>query len=103
MPSWHVEPAQSLPDYTTLVLKKRMEELLEAPSRGTLEQGILPSWLQNRRWFAGKDAAIEQVGLAYGVRFGDPLHPVLLSEIEVTSAGQTHLSRCRSALSPKTR
>jgi maltose alpha-D-glucosyltransferase/alpha-amylase len=89
MPSWHVEPAQSLPDFTTLVLKKRMEELLEAPSRNTLEQGILPSWLQNRRWFAGKDAAIEQVNIAYGVRFGDPLHPVLLSEIDVTSGGQT--------------
>ncbi|WP_433740818.1 maltose alpha-D-glucosyltransferase [Pseudomonas putida] len=89
MPSWHVEPAQSLPDFTTLVLKKRMEELLEAPSRGTLEKDILPNWLQNRRWFAGKDAAIEHVSLAYGVRFGDAQHPVLLSEIEVTSAGQT--------------
>jgi maltose alpha-D-glucosyltransferase/alpha-amylase len=71
------------------VLKKRMEELLEAPSRNTLEQQILPSWLQNRRWFAGKDAVIEQVKLAYGVRFGDPQHPVLFSEIEVTSGGQT--------------
>ncbi|HEF4760005.1 TPA: maltose alpha-D-glucosyltransferase [Pseudomonas putida] len=89
MPSWHVEPAQSLPDFTTLVLKKRMEELLEAPSRGTLEHDILPNWLQNRRWFAGKDTAIEQVRLAYGVRFGDAQHPVLFSEIEVTSAGQT--------------
>ena len=89
MPSWHVEPAQSLPDFTTLVLKKRMEELLEAPSRTTLEQSILPNWLQNRRWFAGKDAAIEQVELAYGVRFGDPQHPVLFSEINVTSGGQS--------------
>ncbi|WP_085586111.1 MULTISPECIES: maltose alpha-D-glucosyltransferase [unclassified Pseudomonas] len=88
MPSWHVEPAQSLPDFTTLVLKKRMEELLEAPVRATLEQGILPDWLQNRRWFAGKDAAIERVELAYGVRFGDARHPVLLSEIEVIAAGQ---------------
>ncbi|WP_085725222.1 maltose alpha-D-glucosyltransferase [Pseudomonas sp. R37(2017)] len=89
MPSWHVEPAQSLPDFTTLVLKKRMEELLETPSRTTLEQSILPSWLQNRRWFAGKDAAIEQVDLAYGVRFGDPQHPVLFSEINVTSGDQS--------------
>ena len=89
MPSWHVEPAQSLPDFTTLVLKKRLEELLEAPSRATLEQTILPNWLQNRRWFAGKDAAIEAVTLAYGVRFGDAQHPVLLSEIDVTSGGQT--------------
>ena len=89
MPSWHVEPAQSLPDFTTLVLKKRLEELLEAPSRTTLEQTILPSWLQNRRWFAGKDSAIEKVDIVYGVRFGDPQHPVLLSEIDVTSGGQT--------------
>jgi maltose alpha-D-glucosyltransferase/alpha-amylase len=89
MPSWHVEPAQSLPDFTTLVLKKRMEELLEAPSRTTLEKSVLPSWLQNRRWFAGKDAAIEQVDLAYGVRFGDPQHPVLFSEINVTRGGQS--------------
>ncbi|EJL03382.1 MULTISPECIES: maltose alpha-D-glucosyltransferase [Pseudomonas] len=89
MPSWHVEPAQSLPDFTTLVLKKRLEELLEAPSRTTLEQTILPSWLQNRRWFAGKDSAIEKVNIVYGVRFGDPQQPVLLSEIDVTSGGQT--------------
>ncbi|MDY7532955.1 maltose alpha-D-glucosyltransferase [Pseudomonas sp. Bout1] len=88
MPSWHVEPAQSIPDFTTLVLKKRMEELLEAPCRTTLEQTALPAWLPKRRWFASKDTAIDGVHIAYGVRFGDPQHPVLLSEIEVTSAGQ---------------
>ncbi|WP_431038131.1 maltose alpha-D-glucosyltransferase [Pseudomonas yamanorum] len=88
MPSWHVEPAQSIPDFTTLVLKKRMEELLEAPCRTTLEQNALPAWLPKRRWFASKDTAIDGVHIAYGVRFGDPQHPVLLSEIEVTSAGQ---------------
>ncbi|NWD44255.1 maltose alpha-D-glucosyltransferase [Pseudomonas yamanorum] len=88
MPSWHVEPAQSIPDFTTLVLKKRMEELLEAPCRTTLEQNALPAWLPKRRWFASKDTAIDGVHIVYGVRFGDPQHPVLLSEIEVTSAGQ---------------
>ncbi|WP_095144110.1 maltose alpha-D-glucosyltransferase [Pseudomonas sp. Irchel s3b6] len=87
MPSWHVEPAQSLPDFTTLVLKQRMEELLEAPSRTLLEQEVLPSWLLNRRWFAGKGSRIDSVHIAYGVRFGDPQHPVLLSEIEVTGNG----------------
>ncbi|MEG0246546.1 MAG: putative maltokinase, partial [Pseudomonas sp.] len=89
MPSWHVEPAQSLPDFTTLVLKKRLEELLEAPCRTTLEQTSLPSWLANRRWFANKDSTIDRVHIAYGVRFGGAQHPVLLSEIEVTSSGQT--------------
>jgi len=88
MPSWHVEPAQSMPDFTTLVLKKRMEELLEEPCRASLEQTALPAWLPKRRWFAGKDTAIDSVRIAYGVRFGDPQHPVLLSEVEVTAAGQ---------------
>lgn len=89
MPSWHVEPAKSMPDFTTLVLKKHLEELLEAPSRTTLEQTSLPAWLPKRRWFANKDSSIEKVHIAYGVRFGDPQHPVLLSEVEVTSDGQT--------------
>lgn len=63
--------------------------MLEAPSRTTLEQTSLPTWLPKRRWFANKDAAIDSVHIAYGVRFGDAQHPVLLSEIEVTSGGQT--------------
>ncbi|MFC6338720.1 maltose alpha-D-glucosyltransferase [Pseudomonas sp. CCM 7891] len=88
MPSWHVEPAQSIPDFTTLVLKKRLEELLEAPCRTTLEQTSLPAWLPKRRWFANKDSAIDGVHIVYGVRFGDPEHPVLLSEIEVTTGTQ---------------
>ncbi|MDD2050006.1 maltose alpha-D-glucosyltransferase [Pseudomonas putida] len=89
MPSWHVEPAQSLPEFTTLVLKKRMEELLEAPARSTLQDSILPQYLPKRRWFAGKEAGIDQVRIAYGVRFGTATYPVLLSEIEVTGAGQS--------------
>ncbi len=89
MPSWHIQPAQSMPDFTTLVLKKRMEELLEQPSRGTLENNALLQYLPKRRWFAGKDAAIESVRIAYGVRLNTSDFPVLLSEIEVTAAGQT--------------
>ncbi len=71
-----MEPAQSLPDFTTLVLKKRLEELLKAPSRTTLER-YLPSWLQNRRWFADMDTDREGRD-CHGVRFGDPQHPVRL-------------------------
>ncbi|MDB6146146.1 MAG: treS [Pseudomonas sp.] len=85
MPSWHVEPAKSMPDFPTLVLKKRLEELLDQPLRNTMEQTSLAVYLPKRRWFAGKDKAIDQVHIAYAVRFGDVQHPVLLSEIEVTS------------------
>jgi len=87
MPSWHVQPTEGLPELTTLVLRKRMEELLEAPSRDTLEGSVLPQYLPKRRWFAGKEGPIDQVRLRYGVRFGTAGTPVLLSEIEVLGDG----------------
>ncbi|HEX8589707.1 maltose alpha-D-glucosyltransferase [Pseudomonas sp.] len=88
MPSWHVEPAQSMPDFPTLVLKQRLEELLEEPLRQTMEQTSLSVYLPKRRWFAGKGTAIDSIHIAYAVRFGTTVRPVLLSEIEVTSGGE---------------
>ena len=85
MPSWHVEPAQSMPDFPTMVLKKRLEELLDEPLRSAIEEDSLALYLPKRRWFAAKDKAIEKVHIAYAVRFGDAANPVLLSEIEVTA------------------
>jgi maltose alpha-D-glucosyltransferase/alpha-amylase len=85
MPSWHVEPAESMPDFPTLVLKQRLEELLDEPLRQTMEQTSLSVYLPKRRWFAGKGTAIDNVHIAYAVRFGTAERPVLLSEIEVTS------------------
>jgi len=87
MPSWHVQPTEGLPELTTLVLRKRMEELLEAPSSDILQDAILPQYLPKRRWFAGKEGPIDQVRLRYGVRFGTATTPVLLSEIEVLGDG----------------
>jgi maltose alpha-D-glucosyltransferase/alpha-amylase len=88
MPSWHVEPAESMPDFPTLVLKQRLEELLDQPLRQTLEQTSLSVYLPKRRWFAGKGTAIDNVHIRYGVRFGSAQRPVLLSEIEVTAGGE---------------
>jgi len=87
MPSWHIEPSEGLPELTTLVLRKRMEELLDAPSRDTLENAILPQYLPKRRWFAGKQGPIDQVRLSYGVRLATTTTPVLLSELQVHSDG----------------
>jgi len=87
MPSWHIQATEGLPELTTLVLRKRMEELLEAPARDTLQTTILPQYLPKRRWFAGKEGPIDEVRLRYGVRFATATTPVLLSEIEVVSGG----------------
>ena len=88
MPSWHVEPAQSMPDFNTLVLKQSIEELLEAPTREVLENNALLQYLPKRRWYGGKDVAIDALRIAYGVRLNTATTPVLFSEIEVHSAGQ---------------
>ncbi|EKT4476984.1 maltose alpha-D-glucosyltransferase [Pseudomonas putida] len=87
MPSWHIQATEGLPELTTLVLRKRMEELLQAPASDTLQSTILPQYLPKRRWFAGKEGPIDAVRLCYGVRFGTTTTPVLLSEIEVLSDG----------------
>ncbi len=87
MPSWHTPPTEGLPELTTLVLRKRMEELLESPSRDTLQQTILPQYLPKRRWFAGKEGPIDQVRLSYGVRFDTATTPVLIGELQVLSEG----------------
>ncbi|TLP56612.1 MULTISPECIES: maltose alpha-D-glucosyltransferase [Pseudomonas] len=101
MPSWHVQPAESLPELTTLVLRKRMEELLEAPSRDVLQGTVLPQYLPKRRWFAGKQGPIEQVRLRYGVRMGTATFPVLLAEIEVRSDGQSSAYQLPFGLLPE--
>ena len=88
MPSWHVEPAQSMPDFNTLVLKHSIEELLEEPTRAVLENNALLQYLPKRRWYGGKDVAIDSLRIAYGVRLNTATTPVLFSEIEVHSAGQ---------------
>lgn len=88
MPSWHVEPAQSMPDFNTLVLKQSIEELLEEPTRDVLENNALLQYLPKRRWYGGKDVAIDSLRIAYGVRLNTATTPVLFSEIEVHSAGQ---------------
>jgi maltose alpha-D-glucosyltransferase/alpha-amylase len=70
-----------------LVLRKRLEELLETPSSDTLQTTLLPHYLPKRRWFAGKEGPIDEVRLCYGVRLAIAATPVLLSEIEVLSDG----------------
>ncbi|WP_313740240.1 maltose alpha-D-glucosyltransferase [Pseudomonas sp.] len=87
MPSWHQQPAEALPELTTLVLRRRLEELLQPPARDELEGTILPQYLPKRRWFAGKEGPLDSISLSYGVRFGSDEHPALLTEIEVLSNG----------------
>src|SRR5690606_5548838 len=67
MPSWHITPVEGMPEYHTLVIKDHLAELMREPSRSVLEREVLPTYLPKRRWFAGKNAHIDQVRIAYAV------------------------------------
>ncbi|SFH83051.1 maltose alpha-D-glucosyltransferase [Modicisalibacter xianhensis] len=83
MPEWHVPAPEPMPDYVTLIIKRHLEEILDTPSRGMLENEALPKYLPKRRWFAAKQARIQRVRIPYAVRIEDAQHTMLLSELEV--------------------
>jgi maltose alpha-D-glucosyltransferase / alpha-amylase len=83
MPVWHAVPPVPMPELRTLILRRGVEDLLAEPARRILEQDVLPAYLANRRWFAGKDDEIGAVRLLHA----DPLPttgpPILLAAVEV--------------------
>ncbi|WP_227370229.1 maltose alpha-D-glucosyltransferase [Halomonas sp. M20] len=86
MPEWHVPTPEPMPDYATLIVKRKLEEILEGSPRKLLENEILPSYLPKRRWFAAKQQRIEQVTLLYATPLTNSGRVGLLSEIEVRHA-----------------
>ncbi len=83
LPQWHKPAPEPMPEFATLVLRNRLEELLNLPTRTVLETEILPAYVAKRRWFASKGEKLNAVRIAYAVRLPSSADPVLLSEIEV--------------------
>ena len=82
LPSWHVSAPEPMPEFSTLVLRHRFEELLTPTIRAILEREILPEYLPKRRWFAAKGRRLGAMRIAYAVRMHDHGNPVMLCEIE---------------------
>lgn len=86
MPTWHVPVPESMPDFVTLIIKQRLEEIFEPTQRRLLERETLPSYLPKRRWFAAKQARIEEVHLHAMAQLEHSGHTLLFSELEVKHA-----------------
>ena len=71
MPSWHVAPVERMAELPTLVIKRDLQELAQAPTRGVLESDLLGSYLSRRRWFAGHGDSAVRPELTYVQPFGD--------------------------------
>ncbi len=83
MPTWFVPAPQPLPEFHTLVVRNSLQELLAEPIRSVLEREVLPAYLPMRRWFAGKDQALESARIVQISEVPGIEPPVLLTEIEV--------------------
>ncbi|TCV97317.1 trehalose synthase [Luteibacter rhizovicinus] len=85
MPDWHVEPAEPMPDYETLVVRGPLiEGPVMAHHRGVIEREVLPKYLAVRRWFNAKDRGIESVHIVYAAAWPDRGDDLIICEIEAT-------------------
>ncbi|MDD0843591.1 maltose alpha-D-glucosyltransferase [Pseudomonas sp. Gutcm_11s] len=71
MPSWHMAPVERMPELPTLVIKRDLQELAQAPARKVLEQDVLGTYLSKRRWFSATGETGTAPSLSYVLPFGD--------------------------------
>ncbi|WP_084196929.1 maltose alpha-D-glucosyltransferase [Solimonas soli] len=86
LPPWHTPQPEPLPDLQTIVLRRDVSELLDAPHRSVLERDILPAYLPKRRWFAAKDERLRSVRIADAAMLPGFARPILLAAVEVETA-----------------
>ncbi len=82
LPDWRAGSPEALPEFATLVIRRRLEEALAGHNLAVIETEILPAYLPKRRWFASKGEHLRGVRIAYAVRLRASSDPVVLAEIE---------------------
>ncbi len=83
LPTWHVRQPEPLPDFTTIVVRQGLSEVVEGGARAMLESEVLPPYLIRRRWFSGKDQRITSVELSVLATLSSGNGDVLLCEVAV--------------------
>jgi maltose alpha-D-glucosyltransferase/alpha-amylase len=97
LPSWHTPQPEALPELSTIVLRRSIEEVQPGYGRQVLETESLPIYLPKRRWYASKTDKLLGVRIAYAAPLNAvdnvPVTPgeeiVTMSEIEARFADRT--------------
>ncbi|MGI4731657.1 MAG: maltose alpha-D-glucosyltransferase [Janthinobacterium lividum] len=84
-PGWASAPAPAEVERFTFVLRPSLADVTKGANRAEMEGDILPAYVPLRRWFGGKDEAIEQIRLARAIPLPD-VDDLLLGELEITTA-----------------
>ena len=95
MPAWYMPTPEALPEYTTLVIRHSVAEILDSPIRENLENDVLPAYFPKRRWYADKGETLLGTRIALTAELplspGRPgILPMLLTEIETRTTRGTH-------------
>ncbi len=91
LPAWHQPSPEPLPEYSTIVLRKGLGEVLQEANRRLLEKEILPPYLALRRWFAAKDRKLLGIRIARAEAITARQAEFLLAELEVETDGGTDI------------
>ena len=87
-PSWHTPAPEPLPEFVTIVMRDGLANALASATK-LVEEEVLPQYIAKRRWF-GLEGSNNQVdGHLLPRRYRRRCAEVLLSEIEVKTAGRT--------------
>jgi maltose alpha-D-glucosyltransferase/alpha-amylase len=89
LPTWHQPAPEPLPEFSTIVLRRGLGEVLQDSNRRLLESEILPPYLALRRWFAAKDRKLLGVRIARAEAITARGAEFLLAELEVKTDGGT--------------
>ena len=87
-PDWSSMAPPSAVEQHTFVLRDGLLSVAEGDHRSVLEREILPDYVAQRRWFAGKASAVESVRVASAVSLPGAVD-LVLAEIEVATARGT--------------
>ncbi len=91
LPPWHVRPSEPLPEFSTLVLRSGLSDVLAPAAKKTLETEALPGYLKRRRWFTSKDQEIKSAKLVRSDKIPGRTIDILLAEVEVQLATHSEL------------
>jgi maltose alpha-D-glucosyltransferase / alpha-amylase len=87
LPNWHQPAPEPLPEFSTIVLRRGLGEILQDSYRRLLETEILPPYLGLRRWFAAKDRKLVSVRIARAEAINARQAEFLLAELDVETDG----------------
>jgi maltose alpha-D-glucosyltransferase/alpha-amylase len=85
-PAWRNAPPEQMPEFTTLVLRSGLDDVLSDKLATTIAEEILPHYLPRRRWFGAKNETLDEAHIAYAAAIPGA-DAVMISEIEATVGG----------------